>query len=374
MQNQLSPAVFGELIRAFSLKGVYVRHFAVCGGNINDTYVLETALPDGRIRSYVVQRINRSVFASPEDVAENAYAVTAHIEEKLVSQGVTDLHRRVLHYYRKSDGTFFHTLPEGCFRALSYVYDSFGTDQPDPRLLRGTGQAFGRFQALLADFPAEKLHVTIPDFHNTPKRFADLAASARADVCGRLADVRGIYDKLLSMAGQIDLYDRLHAQGKLPVRVVHNDTKCSNVMFDATTFEPLAVIDLDTVMPGLSINDFGDSIRFGANHCEEDEHDMSKVQFDLPLYEIYTRGFLEGTGGSLTETELEYLPWGARLMTLECGIRFLTDYLEGDVYFKISRPDQNLDRCRTQFKLVKDMEENWDAMNETVKRLSREIK
>lgn len=373
MQNQLSPAVFGELIRAFSLKGVYVRHFAVCGGNINDTYVLETALPDGRIRSYVVQRINRSVFASPEDVAENAYAVTAHIEEKLVSQGVTDLHRRVLHYYRKSDGTFFHTLPEGCFRALSYVYDSFGTDQPDPRLLRGTGQAFGRFQALLADFPTEKLHVTIPDFHNTPKRFADLAASARADVCGRLADVRGVYDELLSMAGQIDLYDRLHAQGKLPVRVVHNDTKCSNVMFDADTFEPLAVIDLDTVMPGFAGHDFGDAVRFACNTLPEDADDGENARLDLDAFAQFAQGFLPEVGKFLTPTELETLPDGVLLLTLELAARFLKDDLDGDVYFKCHKTRHNRVRAICQTALARDITRKMPKMRQIVQRICAEI-
>ncbi len=373
MQTALSPAVFGELIRVFSLKGGYARHTAVSGGNINDTYVLETLLPDGTNRRYVVQRINRSVFASPGDVADNAYAVTAHIERKLTAMGVTDLRRRVLHYYRTGDGSFFHTLPEGSFRVLSYVYDSFGTDQPDPRLLRGTGEAFGRFQALLADFPVEKLRVTIPDFHNTPKRFADLAASARADVRGRFADVRGIYDELMSMAGNIDLYDRLHAKGDLPVRVVHNDTKCSNVMFDAHTLEPLAVIDLDTVMPGFAGHDFGDAVRFACNTLPEDADDGEHAKLDLDAFTQFAQGFLPEVRKILTPTELETLPDGVLLLTLELSARFLKDDLDGDVYFKCQKDRHNRVRATCQTALARDILHKLPEMRQIVQRVCAEI-
>ena len=223
-------------------------------------------------------------------------------------------------------------------------------------------RAFGRFQYMLRDYPAQTLHEAIVNFHNTEDRFAKFEAALAADKMGRAKEVEA--EVKFAMDRKADCSVALQAlrDGKLPLRVTHNDTKLNNVLFDRTTGEGICVIDLDTTMPGLSINDFGDSIRFGANHSKEDEKDLSKVNFDIELYEAYTRGFLEGAKGGLTAAELEYLPWGAKLMTLECGIRFLTDYLDGDHYFRIHYPEQNLDRCRTQFKLVADMEQQFDAM------------
>lgn len=214
---------------------------------------------------------------------------------------------------------------------------------------------FGRFQHMLQDYPAETLHETIVKFHDTEDRFRKFLNALKADKMGRADGVREEVRFVLDRKADCSVALQALRDGKLPLRVTHNDTKLNNVLIDRATGEGICVIDLDTTMPGLSINDFGDSIRFGANHSAEDEKDLSKVNFDIELYEVYTRGFLEGAQGSLTEAELEYLPWGARLMTLECGIRFLTDYLEGDHYFHIRYPEQNLDRCRTQFKLVRDM-------------------
>ena len=240
----------------------------------------------------------------------------------------------------------------------------------DPKLFYETGNAFGRFQQMLSDFPSASLFETIPDFHNTPLRYQALLQAVQADPKGRLKNVSDEMAFFLDHADDYGVAERMKASGELPLRVTHNDTKLNNIMIDDKTGEGICVIDLDTIMPGLSIFDFGDSIRFGANHSAEDERDLSKVNFDLPLFDIYTKGFLEGAAGTLTDAEKEYLPWGAKLMTLECGIRFLTDYLEGDTYFKIHRDGQNLDRCRTQFKLVRDMEARWDEMAAVVKKYS----
>ena len=222
---------------------------------------------------------------------------------------------------------------------------------------------------MLEAYPAQTLFETIPRFHDTEDRLAKLKAAVEADPLCRAAECER--EIAFAMAREADCSVAMQAlrDGVLPLRVTHNDTKLNNVLFDGKSGEAVCVIDLDTVMPGLSIYDFGDSIRFGANHCAEDEKDLSRMSLDLGLYEAYASAFVEGAGGALTPAEIEYLPWGAKLMTLECGIRFLTDYLLGDTYFHTNRPGQNLDRCRTQFKLVADMEEHWTEMQAIVDRL-----
>jgi Ser/Thr protein kinase RdoA (MazF antagonist) len=228
--------------------------------------------------------------------------------------------------------------------------------------------AFGHFQGMLADYPAATLHETIPDFHNTPDRFEKFKKALREDVCGRAAEVAPEIQFVLDRESLChELYDMLQ-QGRLPLRVTHNDTKLNNIMIDDATGKAICVIDLDTVMPGLSAYDFGDSIRFGASTGAEDERDLSKISCSLHLYELYVKGFIEGCEGALTETELDVLPMGAILMTFECGMRFLTDHLEGDHYFKIHRENHNLDRARTQFKLVKDMEDKLPQMKAIVEK------
>ena len=246
-----------------------------------------------------------------------------------------------------------------------------GTDcfkSATPELFEASARAFGRFQYMLQGYPAETLHETIAKFHDTEDRLRKLKAAINGGPLIRVAKCKAEIDFVLAREKDCSVALQALREGKLPLRVTHNDTKLNNILIDRATGEGICVIDLDTTMPGLSINDFGESIRFGANHSAEDEKDLSKVNFDIELYEVYTRGFLEGAQGSLTRAELEYLPWGARLMTLECGIRFLTDYLEEDHYFRIHYPDQNLDRCRTQFKLVRDMEEQFDQMAAIVRK------
>ena len=231
--------------------------------------------------------------------------------------------------------------------------------------------AFGHFQRLLADYPAETLHETIVNFHNTVDRLDKFKTAVEKDICHRAADVEKEIQFVLDRTELAHVLCDMQDQGKLPLRVTHNDTKLNNIMIDNATGKAICVIDLDTVMPGLSVNDFGDSIRFGASTGAEDEKDLTKVSCNLHLYEVYVKGFIEGCGGALTETELDMLPMGAILMTFECGMRFLTDYLEGDHYFKIHREGHNLDRCRTQFKLVKDMEEKLSRMKEIVNKYKR---
>ena len=234
-----------------------------------------------------------------------------------------------------------------------------------------TGLAFGRFQKLLSDFPAETLHESIPKFHDTRDRFRQLHEAMEKNLSGRIDTCRPELEFALAREKEAGVIVEALESGAMPWRVTHNDTKLNNILLDYDTHEPLCVIDLDTVMPGSALYDFGDSIRFGAATAAEDEQDLSKVSMSLELFEVYTKGFLKGCGGSLTALELEMLPMGAKMMTLECGIRFLADHLNGDVYFRIHRDSHNLDRARTQFKLVADMETKMDQMAEIVRKCSK---
>ena len=264
------------------------------------------------------------------------------------------------------DGSSYYTDEDGSkWRVYEFIEGAQTFDAVESKEdFYQSAVAFGKFQAQLANFPAETLHETIPNFHNTAKRYQDFEKAVEADVKGRAAEVQEEIAFVRARSKEVsELHDML-AKGELPLRVTHNDTKLNNIMIDSDTHQAICVIDLDTVMPGLSAHDFGDAIRFGANTAAEDEPDVSKVSLSLELFEIYVKGFLEGCGGRLTPNEIKVLPMGAKMMTLECGMRFLADYLEGDVYFKISREKHNLDRCRTQFALVADMEKKWQQMCE----------
>ncbi len=366
-QEQLF-AIFRTLTQEFRLKGTLEDFCAIKVGNINDTYIIGTRTEDGIRKNYTVQRLNHKVFLCPEQVAENAYAITTHMEHKLSAVGHDALRRKVLHIYRRQDGSFFYRSQNGDYwRVLSYVYDSRCVNTADPEILFGTGYAFGEFQRELADFPAETLHITIPDFHNTPKRFADLRHSAALDVCGRAEEVREELDYLFSMETYVSFLEDLNKEGRLPLRVVHNDTKCNNVMFDRDTHAPLAVIDLDTVMPGYMAHDFGDAVRFACNTASEDEEDLSAVSLNLEGYQALARGFVKPLWGIITDTEFETLPDGVLIITLELAARFLKDYLDGDVYFKCRKERHNLIRARGQMALAKNIVTKLDTMRRLLK-------
>ena len=293
---------------------------------------------------------------------ENFIGITSHLRKKIIANGGDPL-RETLSLVQTRDGKDYYTDATGkAWRLTPFIENTDCFQSATPELFEAAARAFGRFQYLLSDYPAETLHESIVNFHNTEDRFAKFEAALAADKMGRPKEVEAEVTFVMDRKADCSVALQALRDGKLPLRVTHNDTKLNNILIDRETKEGICVIDLDTTMPDLSINDFGDSIRFGANHSKEDEKDLSKVNFDIELYEAYTRGFLEGAQGGLTAAELEYLPWGAKLMTLECGIRFLTDYLDGDNYFRIHYPEQNLDRTRTQFQLVADMEQQWDAM------------
>lgn len=355
LSNYVLFPLFNQIIKDFNLKGELKKINCVSTGNINDTFVALT-MHEGHEREYIFQRVNHRVFSSPERVAENVCKVTDHVEKKLRESGVSDVRRHVLRYYRKSNGSYFHITENGDYwRVLSCVYDAISVDSADIPHLRAAGVAFGEFQNHLSDFPAETLYETIPDFHNTKKRYADLRASAEADVAGRLESVRAEYEYLLSMEKEATVLCELSEKGVLPFRVVHNDTKCNNVMFDSRTGEHLAVIDLDTVMPGLVAYDFGDAVRFAANPGGEDNEDLNRIYLDLDYYSAFAEGFVPCIYGKVSDAEIETLPDGVLAITLELAARFLKDYLDGDVYFKCKKKFHNLIRTRAQIALAKDV-------------------
>ena len=335
-------------------------------GHINDTYMLRTASVDHR--RFILQRISPVAFQHPDQLMENVVRITEYLSRELEKTG-GDAERGTLHFLRARNGQFFYLDPDGgAWRSYPFVGGTVCYETAEtPELFAASGKAFGRFQRLLQNYPAHTLYETIPRFHDTEDRFAKLQAAVAA-AGPRRADCQREIDFFFAREADCSVALQAQRDGILPLRVTHNDTKLNNVLMDERTGEGVCIVDLDTVMPGLSINDFGDSIRFGANHSAEDEQDLSKVRLDLHLFELYTQAFLEGAGGTLTDAEIAYLPWGAKLMTLECGMRFLTDHLEGDVYFHTTRENQNLDRCRTQCKLAADMEAHWDEMTEIVQK------
>ena len=315
------------------------------------------------------RRATASAFSSPVQLMQNIVGVTDYLKRIITEEG-GDPERETLTILHTRAGETFYTDRGGrAWRCMPFIEDTVCLQSAEtPELFAASARAFGQFQRRLRDYPAHTLFETIEKFHDTEDRLRRFKAAVQADVMGRAGGVRPEIDFVLAREPDCSVALEAQRAGKLPLRVTHNDTKLNNVLLDRRTGAAVCVIDLDTVMPGLAINDFGDSIRFGANHAPEDEKDLSKVGFDLDLFAVYTRGFLEGCAGSLTSAELEYLPWGAKLMTLECGMRFLTDYLEGDHYFAVHREGQNLDRCRTQFKLVSDMERRWGEMADVVRR------
>lgn len=343
---------------AFALDGKPIFHTRYGNGHINETYLLV----DSTAREYIIQKINKKVFKAPRHVMENIAAVSNHLKKHTADS------RQTLTLIPTKSGTDWFVDECGEYwRAYQFVSDSICLEQAEtPADFRESGAAFGKFQRQLADFPAESLHETIPRFHDTPNRFQRFQEVLHADPHGRARHTAKEIEFALRWEEYAGTLVSLLQSGDMPLRVTHNDTKLNNVLFDRETRKALCVIDLDTVMPGIAVNDFGDSIRFGASTAAEDERDLSKVSLSLPLFEAYTEGFLSSCRESLTQCELMYLRDGAKMMTLECGLRFLTDYLEGDIYFKTRHEEHNLDRCRTQFQLVQNMERHWDQMQRIV--------
>ena len=356
-----------EVLAAFDFGAPVVGALRYGQGHINDTFVVHTQPEDCCCRRFILQRMSAAAFKHPDELMENIIGVTGYLGREIGKHG-GDRDREAMRVLRPRSGGPFYTDSEGgAWRVYPFVERTICYQSAESaELFAASGRAFGRFQQLLRDYPAQTLHETIPNFHNTEDRLAKFKAALAADPLGRAKDCGPEIQFVLDREADCSVALNAMREGKLPLRVTHNDTKLNNVLMDEETREGVCIIDLDTVMPGLVIYDFGDSIRFGANHSAEDERDLSKVSLDVDLFSVYTAAFLEGTGGALTDAEIAYLPWGAKLMTLECGIRFLTDYIDGDHYFHINREGQNLDRCRTQFKLVSDMEARWAELEAIV--------
>ena len=322
-------------------------------GHINKTYLI-TCDTGSR---YIIQRISRYVFPKPGEVMENVRAVCEFLSKKV------DDPRQAMQLAYTHDGGYYYVDGDGEFwRVFSFIDGGLCLDHAETVAdFYESAVAFGRFQAMLTDFPAGTLHESIPRFHDTPDRYKQLHRAIDKNAAGRRESAREEIDFALSLEKDAGELMELYCRGELPLRVTHNDTKLNNVILDAGTRKAVCVIDLDTVMPGLAACDFGDAIRFGASTAVEDEQDLSKVQLDLELYKAFAEGYLSAAKG-LTEKELESLPLGAKIITLECGTRFLADYLNGDVYFSTDYPEHNLVRARTQFKLVRDMLDKWDEI------------
>ena len=349
-----------EVISSFDVEATAEPY---ANGHINDTYVTNSP-------RYILQRINNSIFPNVTGLMNNIEYVTEFLKEKIQKRG-GDIERETLSIIRTADGkNYFETSDGKYFRMYKFIEDTVTYQSIEKKeQFYSCAKAFGKFQKQLADFDVSKLIEIIPDFHNTPKRLETLKKTISDDVCGRKKDVEKEIEFALSMGEYADVITSLLGTKEVPLRVTHNDTKLNNVLFDKKTDEAICVIDLDTVMPGSLLYDFGDAIRFGATTAKEDETDLSKVHFDISLFEAYAKGFLEELGDSITKKEKELLPISALLLTYECGIRFLTDYLQGATYFRIKREHHNLDRCRTQFKLVYEMENALGDMAKIIEKL-----
>lgn len=355
---------FKKIVSNFKIGGEFISCERYGEGHINETYLLSTS-EDGKTVQYILQKINDKLF--PVDkLMSNIKLVTEFNRNKIIEKGGNPDREALSLVYTKTGDSYIKT-DEGYFRVYIFITDAVAYQiSPSAECFYESAVAFGNFANLLSEFDASSLYEVIPDFHNTEKRFRDFEASLKADKMNRASLVKEEIDFYLSRKDYCSKIVSLLRSKEMPTKVTHNDTKLNNVMLDAKTNKSVAVIDLDTIMPGSICYDFGDSIRFGCNTASEDEKDLSKVNFSLELFEAYTKGYLSALNGNITKVEKDNLVYGAIIMTYECGMRFLADYLDGDVYFRTHREGHNIDRTRTQIKLVKDMENCLDKMIEIV--------
>lgn len=355
-----------EALKKFNFKGDIIRVTPFGSGIINDTFLV-VCNDKGSKNKYILQRINNSVFKNVNKLMENYCNVCDYLKDIICKRG-GDIDRQTITVVLTNDGKSFYCDSKGNYwRVIKFIKNTVTYDVSESTGdFYKVGKTFGEFQNMLIDYNAESLYETIPNFHNTKERYKSFINAIERNKANRLDNVINEVNFIIERKSDTSILVDLLQKGKLPLRVTHNYTKISNILMDAKTKEGICVIDLDTIMPGLSLYDFGDAIRSGATHVSEDEKDLNKVFIDLEFFEAFTKGFLEGTANSLTEKEIELLPMAVKIITLEQGIRFLTDYLNGDVYYKTNYNDQNLDRTRTQLKLVKDIEEKLNEMKNIV--------
>ena len=347
-----------NVLKSFAIEGE-VKSIAPYGeGHINSTFLAETT-----VKNYILQKINTVVFKQPENVMNNILLVTEHIEKK----GALSLS-----VIKTNAGEPMLKTEDGCYRVYDFIENSLTLQKAESAEdFCNAGFSFGEFQKALSDFDASKLSETIARFHDTPNRFENSKKAVEENKSGRLDTCKEETEFVLERKDTYDKIVKSLADKSIPLRVTHNDTKLNNILMDPETRKGKAVIDLDTVMPGSMLYDFGDSIRFGASTAAEDERDLDKVHFDIELFRAYAEGFLSALGDSITEKERELLPYSAYLMTIECGMRFLTDYIDGDVYFATKYPEHNLVRCRTQFKLAYEMQQQEKEMSKVIDEILR---
>lgn len=359
-----------EVASEFAIAGEFIEGEEVHSGHINATYKATFRNDDGRIHRYIIQRINEKVFKDPLAVMRNVEMVTSHINSK-VMRVKRDSGGQTLSLYPARDGSFFASgTGGGIWRCYNFIEGCRTFEvAANTRQAYQAAHAFGSFQDLVSDISVEDIEETIPDFHNTPKRYDRLMRVVDTDPRGRLAEVTAEVDFVKARKAMLSKFIDLRSRGDLPVRITHNDTKINNVMMDVESDEAVCVIDLDTVMPGLSLYDFGDLVRTAVSPAAEDERDLSKVNVRMPMFEALAEGYIDGCH-CLCDAELDNLAFAGILISLETGMRFLTDHLEGDVYFKIHQDGQNLDRARTQFRLVELLEERQAEMESCVDRLA----
>lgn len=358
---------FKKIVSNFDVVGEFASAERYGEGHINQTFLVINKDGEKEIK-YILQKINDKLFTNVPALMENIKLVTEYNREKIRARGGNpDRESLSIVYTKDGKPYYFDEQTSGYFRVYKFITGAIAYQTVErEELFYQSAVAFGNFANLLAEFDASKLFESIPNFHNTISRYENFERAVKEDKLGRAKEVQKEIEFATKRKDYCGRIVNLLDSGKMPLKVTHNDTKLNNVMLDEKTGEPVAVIDLDTIMQGSICYDFGDSIRFGCNHADEGERDLSKVNFDIELFEAYTKGYLSALGESITEIEKENLAFGAILMTYECGMRFLTDYLEGDVYFRIKRPSHNIDRTRMQFKLVEDMEKALPKMNEIV--------
>lgn len=368
-QKTESDGIMKEILTAigkeFRLPGYIIAYDVEKRGNINCTYRVKYRLPDGKVKYYIFQKINTYVFKNPEEIMANIDLVTTHIQGKKKDAPT------LYFYHTKDRKNYVYDVDGGFWRVMNYVDSITFNSCENLDVIQATGEAFGEFQMQLADLDGSRLYETIPDFHNTEKRLNTLFDHVAADELGRVASVKKEIDYIASVREKATELSRRYNRGELPVRVTHNDTKANNVLFDKVNFKPLVVIDLDTVMPGMSMYDFGDAIRFIANTAEEDEPDLSKVSLDVSKFMAFSRGFIGKAKNSLTKAELDNMVLAAFSISVELASRFLDDYITGDKYFKILYPEHNIDRTRCQLHLAKDIERKFDVLQTIVREITK---
>lgn len=364
MMNYDLEKIFGN----FQAEGTFAEAEPYGSGHINDTFAVSCDKGTEKVR-YVLQRINHNIFKKPDELMNNVVRVTRHIRNKLETQGLDDIDRRVLTVIPTREGKSFHVNGDGNYWRLYIFVEGARTYDVMENLDQAyqAAKSLGDFQKMLVDLDGPELFDTIPDFHNGRMRYAAFEQALKADVCGRAKDAAPEVEFLQEHSWIFDVFPNLASSGQIPMRITHNDTKINNVMIDDVTNEGICVIDLDTVMPGLALYDFGDIMRTTLSPTEEDETDLSKVGMRMERFEAILRGYLSTAGDFLNKAEIDHLVFSGKMITLMIGARFLTDHLAGDTYFKIHRENHNLDRCRTQFKLVQSITENEEEMRKLVK-------